>query len=43
MRGLFNDEGMTAGSGYAITERGEKHLAAEQGPVLQGRYVGGGT
>ena len=43
LRGLFNDEGMTAGSGYAITVRGKKHLAAKQGPVLQGRYAGGGT
>ena len=36
-RGLFDDDGKTAGSGYAITVRGEQHLAAEQGPLWQGR------
>ena len=28
-RGLFDDDGMTAGSGYAITEQGQNYLAAE--------------
>ena len=28
-RGLFNDDGMTAGSGYAITNQGQKYLADE--------------